>query len=228
MAKNKKIFFIIFSLGIVLLSFMLGIWQLKRNVFKKDLIARYERNIAAELVDFNAGYAENYLENDFRIFNLEASFIATEHFGLGPKFKAKVPGYHLYVFAQDNLAQKYLINTGFISTDDYAIDNLNLPQSKQKMKVMLRVIRKANKYLPDNDLASNFWFSLNKEDLKEQFDYDSPGFYFALIEPDFNIVTDGFPKHHLEFYDEHIQYAITWFLLSFILVVLTVIFIRKK
>lgn len=201
---------------------------MKRNIYKKALIATYESNISTTPTVFSKKYGEDIDANEFRIFELKGQFKVMEQLGLGPKYKNKVPGYHLYIFFETEDKQKYLVNSGFISSENYKINKLNFPSDTVTIEAMLRKVATPSRFLPDNDLADNFWFSINKEDIKTQFDYNFEDYYFALIDSNLEIPTESFGKGHIEFYDEHVPYIITWFLLSAVLTFLTLIFYRAN
>lgn len=228
MTKTKKLIFTAFSTAIIILSLYLGVWQVKRNFYKKDLISRYETNVNQASEILTEQDTTSFKENEFKFFQLTGHFAAKKYFGMGPRFRAKTPGYDLHLFFITTDGNEYILNAGFIESEQYKTGNFSLPSDIVTIEGMMRTLGRQNFFMPDNDLETNFWFSLNKEDLLKQFSYEFPGFYFDLIKPNFTFIADAYKKDHLTFYDEHIPYAITWFLLSIVLSILTVIFYRKN
>jgi surfeit locus 1 family protein len=142
-------------------------------------------------------------------------------------FKGK-PGYHLILPLKYNKEIFSVINFGWFKDKDF-------DQVKNIIKKYLAVnnakvyIREFNSdkpfFTPDNDLLNNTWYSVNKDDFNQFYKYEFPSkYYFVLL--DDRITKYSFnPLVFLR--NNHLNYSITWFLLSLSSVIMLLI-IRKK
>ena len=97
---------------------------------------------------------------------------------------------------------------------------------KKDVTVYLRYLTSDKDFfIPENNLTSNIWFSVNSEDLEDHFQEKivSP-YYFVLL--DSEIKWDLNPIIFLR--NNHLNYSITWFLLSLSSIVMLLIIRRKN
>jgi surfeit locus 1 family protein len=142
-------------------------------------------------------------------------------------FKGK-PGYHLILPLKYKNEIYSVINFGWFKDKDFN-------QVKNIIKKYLAVnnakvyIREFNSdkpfFTPENNLLNNTWYSVNKDDFNQFYKYEFPSkYYFVLL--DDRITKYSFnPLVFLR--NNHLNYSITWFLLSLSSVIMLLI-IRKK
>ena len=219
--KHKSI--TLMFLFITTLTFTLGIWQLYRLNWKNDLIENIESTIEnPEFFEVQKTYSEltSVVLNDrFNLIN-DPIFIESKI------FQNKV-GYHVVVpiLIEDTVFS--LLNLGWVPDKNINnIDNLiNLFNELDKVRVYVRNFN-SNKplFVPENDIIKNVWFDINKIDMQLFFEEEfNSQYYFVLLEP--QIKFDNNPSLNLN--NNHLNYSITWFLLSLSSVVMLLI-IRKK
>ena len=81
-------------------------------------------------------------------------------------------------------------------------------------------------FVPENDINKNIWFHINKLDMQLFYEEDfSSQYYFVLLEPQIKKFINN-PASNLN--NNHLNYAITWFLLSLSSVVMLLIIRRKN
>ena len=220
---NKSSLTFVF-ISISILTFILGSWQLFRLNWKNDLMDNINNSIINPDLFSNDNKYNNLvsvkLDKNYTILD-KPIFIESK------TFKGK-PGYHLILPLKYNKEIFSVINFGWFKDKDF-------DQVKNIIKKYLAVnnvkvyIREFNSdkpfFTPDNDLLNNTWYSVNKDDFNQFYKYEFPSkYYFVLL--DDRITKYSFnPLVFLR--NNHMNYSITWFLLSLSSVIMLLI-IRKK
>ena len=215
----------VFFLFISLLTFTLGCWQLYRLSWKNDLIDNINSSIAnpeffsQEIIDYNELTAVK-LNNKYKGKN-QPIFIESK------TYQNKV-GYHAIIplFFNDEIYS--VLNLGwFANKNDSNVEKIiNQFNQKRDVIVYLRFLTsKKNLFVPENDLDSNTWFSINHDDLEKYFqDTITSPYYFVILDSEIKFDTN--PIVFLR--NNHLNYSITWFLLSLSSIVMLLIIRRKN
>ena len=215
----------IFFLFVSLLTLTLGCWQLYRLNWKNDLIDNINSSItnpnyfSQEIIDYNELTAVK-LNNKYQATN-QPIFIESK------TYQNKV-GYHAIVplFFNDEIFS--VLNLGWFSDkNDKNIEKIiNQFNQKRDVIVYLRFLTsKKNLFVPENDLDSNTWFSINHDDLEKYFqDTIISPYYFVILDSEIKFDTN--PIIFLR--NNHLNYSITWFLLSISSIVMLLIIRRKN
>lgn len=220
---NKSSLTLVF-ISISILTFILGSWQLFRLNWKNDLMDNINNSIINPDLFSNDNKYNNLvsvkLDKNYTILD-KPIFIESK------TFKGK-PGYHLILPLKYNNEIYSVINFGWFKDKDF-------DQVKNIIKKYLAVnnakvyIREFNSdkpfFTPENNLLNNTWYSVNKNDFNQFYKYEFPSkYYFVLL--DDRITKYSFnPLVFLR--NNHLNYSITWFLLSLSSVIMLLI-IRKK
>ena len=220
---NKSSLTFVF-ISISILTFILGSWQLYSLNWKNDLMDNINNSIINPDLFSNDNKYNNLvsvkLDKNYTILD-KPIFIESK------TFKGK-PGYHLILPLKYNNEIYSVINFGWFKDKDF-------DQVKNIIKKYLAVnnakvyIREFNSdkpfFTPENNLLNNTWYSVNKDDFNQFYKYEFPSkYYFVLL--DDRITKYSFnPLVFLR--NNHLNYSITWFLLSLSSVIMLLI-IRKK
>lgn len=220
--NRSSLTFVFISISI--LTFILGSWQLYRLNWKNDLMDNINNSIINPDLFSNDNKYNNLvsvkLDKNYTILD-KPIFIESK------TFKGK-PGYHLILPLKYNKEIFSVINFGWFKDKDF-------DQVKNIIKKYLAVnnakvyIREFNSdkpfFTPENNLLNNTWYSVNKDDFNQFYKYEFPSkYYFVLL--DDRITKYSFnPLVFLR--NNHLNYSITWFLLSLSSVIMLLI-IRKK
>ena len=220
---NKSSLTFVF-ISISILTFILGSWQLFRLNWKNDLMDNINNSIINPDLFSNDNKYNNLvsvkLDKNYTILD-KPIFIESK------TFKGK-PGYHLILPLKYNNEIYSVINFGwFLDKDfDQVKDIMRKYISVNDAKVYIRDFNSDKPFFtPENDLLSNTWYSVNKNDFNKYYKYEFPSkYYFVLL--DDRITKYSFnPLVFLR--NNHLNYSITWFLLSLSSVIMLLI-IRKK
>ena len=220
--KSRSLTFVFLFISFV--TFILGMWQLYRLNWKNDLIENINNSInAPKIFNNNEIYEELItvrLNNDY-------DFIDNPIFLESKTQQGKV-GYHAVLPLTYNYDFYSVINLGWISDKDPE----NIKNIIEKIKnqdsfyVYTRhLIDKKQLFVPENQLDDNIWFSILKSDLERYYKSNfNSRYYFVLfdsrIKPDIN------PLAFLR--NNHLNYSITWFLLSLSSAIMILIIRRKS
>ena len=220
---NKSSLTFVF-ISISILTFILGSWQLFRLNWKNDLMDNINNSIINPDLFSNDNKYNNLvsvkLDKNYTILD-KPIFIESK------TFKGK-PGYHLILPLKYNNEIYSVINFGwFLDKDfDQVKDIMKKYISVNDAKVYIRDFNSDKPFFtPENDLLNNTWYSVNKSDFNQFYQYEFPStYYFVLL--DERITKYSFnPLVFLR--NNHLNYSITWFLLSLSSVIMLLI-IRKK
>lgn len=222
----------IFGAAIVLFGFFfsLGVWQLERRAWKVKLIDRVEHRVAAQPVDaprpgeWPFVTASSY---EYRRIRARGEFLPG-----APTFIQALTelGTGFWVIAPLQMADSsvVLVNLGFVSAlQAEGSSSISIPTSLVTVTGLLRLTEPSGRFLRRNDPSENRWYSRDVAAIAAArglrlvapyfIDADRATAPFYPGEPLGGLTVINFPNNHL-------AYAITWFALASL--VLVAIFIR--
>jgi surfeit locus 1 family protein len=230
--KKQKITFTIFLSAIAFGLFGLSIWQIKRLNWKNDLVSKFNQQIAKEHLALNSKKNLDIANDEYQIFTAKGRFIHQSEIYLGPRYQKKKQGF--FILTPFKLADNSLIlvNRGWIIKDNKSKDKRpeSLSKKMQNIKIMLRKGQYQKRFIPDNDPKENFWFWLDMQGISEYLKYDFGSFYFDQM-PDDNSSNSGVKAvgtDKITFRNDHLSYAITWFVLAIFAFLVILFYIRGK
>ena len=214
---KNKLLFSVFVYFIILVLLSLGSWQLYRLNWKIDLISEIENSLKNNPVELSQSDKKNYLriktsgtidfDKQIYLYNLNESG--------KPGFEVINP-----IFIGN---ENYLINRGWISFEKKYQSDINLFNSKNIIGT-LKIQSKANSFKPNNDVAENYWFTLDRDDI---FSYTGKKFskYIIYLNGDYKVPKPKVITANIS--NNHKKYAITWFSMA-ISILLIYLYFRKK
>ena len=222
----------IFALLMVALCVGLGLWQLQRRVEKHVLIAALTERLAGEPAPLPPPAQWSALTpalDEFR----RVRFVATYQSGpdamvysSGSAVRDDVsgPGTWAFLPAQLPNGETVVINTGFVQNtmqdraqQDRAVARL-ITNEPVTLTGYIRFPEAAGLLTPAENLAKRLWFTRDHPAMARTLGWGGgkvvAPFYIDLESP---VPPSGIPKPgpltvHLK--DDHLQYAVTWFLLA--------------
>ena len=220
MKKNFPLpLFLCFSIGIFLL-WILGTWQLNKNF-------SISKNNERLKVNNKSNVSKVTIEDDIDdLTYVEFNEITqtNKYFFLEPRtLKGKVGFHKISIF---KIQEKYLlVNQGFTSSKNLIKTNKN-KDSKIIEGYIIR-IPKPKFFELKNDIEKKIWYTLNVSDFENEFDIKlSP---YMLYQQNFKKKHNYTPvMPNLVSRVNHLNYALTWYLLSLSLCIIFFIFFRKN
>jgi surfeit locus 1 family protein len=228
---RPRLFPALFTIAVVLVCGGLGLWQLQRMEWKRALIAQREAAVAAAPVapphtladaralEFHRVVADGVFRHDKEIL-LNA---------IGPKGGA---GFGVLTPLSEAGGGTLFVLRGFVPTElkDPAKRAAGQPSGTVRVAGLLRLPpeHKPNWFVPDNrsELGNWFWIDLRAMGAADGL-ADMPPFY---IEADATPNPGGWPKGGvtpLVLPNDHLQYAITWFSLAVVAIVIYLLSQRR-
>ena len=218
---GRLVFFVLIGLGGAAILVSLGVWQMQRLAWKEGVLANIETRIAAEPVSLPVDPdpdADAYLPVEVTG-TLGASYLQV----LVSKKNAGA-GYRIIrpMFLDNG---DVLVDLGFVATADAGglkfeegppltiVGNLQWPQE-------------VDKFTPEPDFENNIWFARDVEAMAEALN-TRPILVVRREAPQLGGPLSPMPVDTAAIPNDHLQYAITWFSLALIWVVMTFFFLRR-
>jgi surfeit locus 1 family protein len=221
----------------VALMFTLGVWQLQRLQWKTELLARIEAAQSAAPKDI-LSYPADKLP-DFEWFNVRMTgrFLHDKELYATPRYYKEQLGYAILTPLAIDTPRgpvRILVNRGWVPPEkkdpgSRSAANINAPVT---VEGVIRVFNKKGLFRPDNNPEKNIWFW-----------YDVPAMARAEklellpVVIDATRITDSsgaslsggpipFPLE-INIRNDHLGYAITWFLMGLTGIVMFGVYYRK-
>jgi surfeit locus 1 family protein len=209
------------ALGIAILL-GLGFWQLERRVWKEELIARIEartkapavpipsegdwKNASAERDEYRRVTARGAFRNDREV---QVYTVVSEQKG-----RVAGPGYWVMTPLELNSGGTVIVNRGFVPLDRRNPDTRSPGQVAGQTTVtgLLRMPEQATLFSPDNDPARNAWYRRDPGEIARALKLERVAPF--TIDADATPNPGGLPeggRTRINFPNDHLQYAITWF-----------------
>ena len=213
----------------------LGLWQLQRLQWKEGLIAEIEARVNAEPVSLkeavaraNAGEDVSYLRvrAEGKFDNTKERYFFTVSDG--------TPGWHVITPLETPDGETVLVDRGFVP--DALREPAARPQGELGDAVTVTALARPPEtqglFVPDNEVERNRWFWRDLNAMtRSMFGDGAKNVAPFFLEGEKSEIPGGWPRGgetRLDLPNNHLQYAITWFLLALCLVVIYVIYVRAR
>lgn len=213
----------------------LGFWQLQRLQWKEGLIAQIEARVKAEPVPLKEAVARASASEDVsylrvrtegRFDNEKERYLFTVSDG--------TPGWHVITPLRTADGEMVLVDRGFVP--DALRDPAARPQGELSDTVTVTALARPPEtqglFVPDNEVEQNRWFWRDlRAMIRSMFGDGAKDVAPFFLEAEKSDVPGGWPQGgqtRLDLPNNHLQYAITWFLLALCLVVIYVIYVRTR
>jgi surfeit locus 1 family protein len=193
----------------------LGVWQLERLSWKRELIATITNRMAAAPVTLDSALALGD-GAQYRRVRLEGRFDnAKEAYVFGTGVEG-APVFHVIVPFKDD-GRVVLVDRGIVPRDLMARSTRSrgLIEGRTVLVGVWRTPDPAGTFTPKPDLSRRIWYSHDVVGIARA-DHIRPAAP-VIVEADATPNPGGWPKGgqtRVNFSNEHLQYAITWFLLA--------------
>jgi surfeit locus 1 family protein len=210
----------------------LGTWQVERLHWKEGLIAARTAAVSAPAIDLPKTLDEAR-PLEFRHVRVTGTFLHDKELYIGATNDAGTVGYHVMTPLQRADGSFVLINRGFIPAElkDQGKRAAGEVSGEVSVEGLLRLPPdgKPAWYIPDNSAAHNYWFYVDAKAMAAAAGLPSllPFYIDAGAAPN----PGGWPRGGttpLALPNNHLQYAITWYSLAAVLVVVFTIFVRQR
>jgi surfeit locus 1 family protein len=216
------------TIPIVLTCLALGVWQLERLQWKRDLIAEREAAIAAPPVAPPRSLAEARGMQFRRVF-AEGVFLHDKEIYLGATSpRGGEAGFDVLTPLREAEGHIVFVNRGFVPSrlKDPKTRSPGQLEGQVRIAGLLRLPpqEKPGPFLPDNRADINYWFWVDLPAMAGADGLDNVAPFY--IEADATPNPGGWPLGKAaatELPNNHLQYAITWFSLAAGMVVVYIV-----
>jgi surfeit locus 1 family protein len=235
MRSRGLLLFTAFSAASLALLIELGVWQLQQLEWKQGLITQIEARAHAEPVTLKealtrarSGEDVSYLRVrvEGRFDNGKERYLYAVSDG--------TPGWHVITPLATPDGAVVLVDRGFVP------NAFKEPSSRAQSEIsdevavtgLARAPDTQGPFIPDNEPAENRWFWRDLGAMsKSMFPTVVPDLAPFILEAERSDIPGGWPlggQTRLDLPNNHLQYALTWFLLALCLVVIYVIYVRGR
>lgn len=238
-ARHSVVVPALFACTMLAAFLALGVWQLQRKAWKEALIGALEARLAAAPVDLPARERWGSLAPDadeFRRVKFTATFVPGEEalvYTSGSAFRPDISGVGYWVFAPARLAAggTIVVNRGFVPEGRQNSASRRETPPSGEMVGVLRWPEVPGRFAPKDDAAHNLWFVRDHLAIARARGWGDVAPFFVELEspqPPGGLPQAGPLKVKLR--NEHLQYAITWFGLAAVVVVMFAVWLcgRRK
>lgn len=200
----------IFGLGGVAILISLGIWQVSRLAWKTDLVARIEAGIHAEPVPLPS--APDPVADRYRPVTAEGRYTG-EAVQVLASLQGPGTGTHVIAVLQTPDGRRVLVDRGFLP--DASRAGAVIAAEGVEVSGNLLWPDDADSFTPAPDLGRGLWFSRNVAPIAE-FLHTEPVLIIARHD---NAPIAGLaraPVDSAAIKNDHLGYAVTWFLLALV------------
>ncbi len=124
--------------------------------------------------------------------------------------------------------ENILIDEGWYAEENHEYFLRNTMVFSKDIIGYIRYPRKSKLFTPKNNFASNEWYTYNLEEVEEYLEIKINQKYFiknmSELDESFLVPSELKPS----FRNNHLQYAITWFAMSFAFFVLFLVYLKKN
>jgi surfeit locus 1 family protein len=210
----------IIMLPIVVLSLSLGMWQMERRAWKPDILDRIATNQAAAPLSLDELLKGDPLRFEYGRVKLAGNFLHDKEFFLAARsLKSKV-GMQVVTPLRAENGAIVLFDRGWIPSEKKEPEKRADGQLPGKVE-LTGIVRRSQikrQFAPDNDAARNFWFHVDVPLMRQMAGgQPDPKLDSFFLDADATPNPGGVPvggQTRLDIPNDHLQYAITWFLIA--------------
>ena len=216
-----KPIFITFIL--ILTTCSLGYWQLQRLSWKNNLIKSFNEFNISDPIDLSPTLNKEFvkIKSEGIIYRNHKIFFPAK------TYNGKV-GYRLASKFISNKGDTYLIDEGWFSNSDFKYFQNNTDIFNVNLLGYIRYPIKRKLFTPNNNKINNEWYTY---DLKEISNYLSSPINKIIFIKKINSNKENFlipSSYKHQFNNNHLQYAITWFSMSFAFLIMFLVYVKKN
>ena len=220
----------VMTIPAVIIMLGLGVWQLQRLQWKNDLMARIAERTAQEPATFEKLNWDEGKDEYLRV-RLRGSFVHDKELYLAARSRNNNVGFHVITPLVLTNGMAVLVNRGWVPSDRKEPAKRAEGQIKGETDVtaLVRLTQKQGMMQPNNDAAKNVWFYIDVPEMKKAAGVATEIDYW--FEADATPNPGGFPiggQTRIQMPNDHLQYAVTWFVFATTLTVIFLIFSYRR
>ena len=213
------------SLPILVLCLALSVWQMERREWKRDILDRIAANQSAAPIALDALLSGgDPLRREYGKVAVSGTFLHDKEFHLAARSRGNDVGIQVVTPLRTDKGQIVLFDRGWVPSEkkDPAKRVEGQIEGTVKLVGVVRRTQVQRQFTPDNVPDKNVWFTVDVPLMRTLAGgRPDPALDTFFLEADTNRNLGGLPiggQTQLEIPNDHLQYAITWFLLALALI----------
>jgi surfeit locus 1 family protein len=220
----------IFTIFALLVLLILGTWQIQRLLYKENLIKTLNEQATLPAIELPENLTD-ILDKEYRLVRLRGEYLHDKEMYLFTgSLSARGPsGYNILTPFKTSQGRYILVDRGWVGAERKSPDTRpeTLTSGSVDLVAMIHKGERPGRFTPDNDVVKNLWFWIDIDAIKSYAGVPMENIYVRLLktkgEVTFPIAGDATIKVR----NDHLQYAITWYTLAVILIVIYFLYSRK-
>ena len=209
------------SLPILVLCLALSVWQMERREWKRDILGRIAANQSATPIALDALLSGgDPLRREYGRVAVSGTFLHDKEFHLAARSRGNDVGIQVVTPLRTDKGQIVLFDRGWVPSEkkDPAKRAEGQVAGTVKLVGVVRRTQVQRQFAPDNVPDKNVWFTVDVPLMRKLAGGGpDPALDTFFLEADANHNPGGLPlggQTQLGIPNDHLQYAITWFLLA--------------
>lgn len=208
------------SLPILVLSLGLGIWQMERREWKRDILDRIAANQAAAPISLDELLSGTPLRHEYGRVKIGGTFLFDKEFFLAARSLKNKVGHQVVVPLKTDDGRIVLFDRGWIPQErkDPAKRAEGQPAGRVELVGVVRRNQERRQFAPENVPDKNVWFHVDVPLMRKMAGAPpDPKLDTFFLDADATPNPGGLPvggQTRFDIPNDHLQYAITWFLIA--------------
>jgi len=208
------------SLPILVLCLGLGVWQMERREWKRDILDRIAANQSAAPIELDALLKDDPLRHEYGKASVSGRFLHDKEFHLAARSRGNKVGIQIVTPLRTDRGQIVLFDRGWAPSEkkDPKTRAEGQVAGDVKLSGVVRRSQVQRQFSPDNVPDKNVWFHVDVPLMRKMAGgAPDPLLDTFFLEADAAPNPGGLPiggQTQLDIPNDHLQYAITWFLLA--------------
>ncbi|MDI1284849.1 MAG: SURF1 family protein [Reyranella sp.] len=208
------------SLPILVLSLGLGFWQMERREWKRDILDRIAVNQAAAPLSLDELLRGDPLRHEYGRVKLAGSFLHDKEFHLAARSLKNNVGIQLVTAFKTDDGKIVLFDRGWVPSEKKEPAKRAEAQAAGRVEFtgIVRRNQKQGQFTPDNVPDKNVWFHVDVPLMRRLAGAPpDPRLDAFFLDADATPNPGGVPiggQTRLDIPNDHLKYAITWFLIA--------------
>ena len=208
------------SLPILVLSLTLGVWQMERRGWKRDILDRMAANQAAAPLPLDELLKGDPLRHEYGRVKVAGSFLHDKEFHLAARSLKNKVGLQLVTAFKTDDGKIVLFDRGWIPSEKKEPAKRAEGQVPGRVELtgIVRRNQERRQFAPENAPDKNVWFHVDVPLMRRMAGAPSdPKLDAFFLDADAAPNPGGVPiggQTRLDIPNDHLQYAITWFLIA--------------
>ncbi|MDF1793606.1 MAG: SURF1 family protein [Thalassobaculaceae bacterium] len=234
MAFRPRLWPTLFTVPAIVMMLGLGFWQLQRLAWKTELIDAFEARVSGEPSDPPATLTHADMDAwRFRHIAATGRFLHDKELQITGKLFKGTGGFHVITPFVTDSGLTVFVNRGWVPEDERRPDTrpASLVPPPATIDGVVRESGMKGYFVPENEPQNDVWFTIRPQAMADHLGLDGPvatGYYVDQLaeQPRPTRLPFGADRT-ISVRNEHLQYALTWFLLAITLIAVYVLWHRQ-